>query len=103
MNSLEHLAERNIGARDVLDAVYGRHGVARVRTLGRGRRQRWVVVAPLEGGEFVTCVVRAALSRDLDAEGAFVVSSSGRSGHPGPFHASMRFCVSARVADDDEV
>jgi hypothetical protein len=34
--SLEQLAERNIGAADVADAVYGQHGPARVRRGGRG-------------------------------------------------------------------
>src|SRR6266496_3749379 len=34
--SLEHLGERNIEAVDVADAVYGRHGPARVRGAGRG-------------------------------------------------------------------
>jgi hypothetical protein len=34
--SLEHLAEREIEAEDVADAVFGRHGPARVRRGGRG-------------------------------------------------------------------
>jgi hypothetical protein len=46
--SLEHLAERNVEATDVVDAVYGRHGSARVRRAGRGARQRWFVIAPLD-------------------------------------------------------
>ena len=80
--SLEHLAERNVEAADVTGAVYGRHGPVRVRRGGRGGRERWFVVAPLESGELLTCVFRAARPLDLDA--------------------SMRLCVSARVADEDE-
>jgi hypothetical protein len=75
--SLKHLAERNIEAGDIADAVYGRKGPARVRRTGRGTRLRWFVVAPLDTGEFLTCVFRAARPRDLDAEGAFVVSTTG--------------------------
>lgn len=101
--SLEHLAERNVEAVDVVDAVYGRHGSARVRRAGRGIRQRWFVMAPLDSGELVTCVLRAALPRDLDAEGVFVVSSAGRAEVAGKFDASMRLCISARVSDEDEV
>lgn len=101
--SLEHLARRNVEAADVVDAVYGRHGPARVRRAGRGARQRWFVIAPLDGGELVTCVFRATRPRDLDAEGAFVVSSAGRQEPPGKSDSSMRLCVSARVSDEDEV
>ena len=101
--SLEHLAERNVEASDVVDAVYGEHGVARVRRSSKGPRQRWFVVAPLEDGELSTCVFRAALPRDLQAEGAFVVSLEGLPEPPGRFDASMRLCVSARMADPDEV
>jgi len=101
--SLEHLAERNVEVSDVVDAVYGEHGVARVRRSSKGPRQRWFVVAPLEDGELSTCVFRAALPRDLQAEGAFVVSLEGLSEPPGRFDASMRLCVSARMADPDEV
>jgi hypothetical protein len=63
--SLEHLAEREIDADDVANAVFGRHGLARVRRGGRGSRTRWFVVAPLADGEFPTCVLRAAEPRDL--------------------------------------
>ena len=101
--SLEHLAERNIDAVDVVDAVYGRNGPARVRRAGRHARQRWFVTAPLDSGEFLTCVFRAAQPRDLDAEGAFVISSRGQREAPGKFDASMRLCVSARLSDEDEV
>lgn len=101
--SLEHLAERNIVAADVADAVYGRNGLARVRRAGRGARQRWFVVAPLDTGELLTCVFRAARPQDLEAEGALVISSAGRQEPPSKFDSSMRFCVSARVSDDDEV
>ena len=102
--SLEHLAERNVEASDIVGAVYGEHGAARVRRSGKGTRERWFVVAPLEdGGELLTCVFRAALPRDLQAAGAFVVSSEGLPEPPGQFDSSMRLCVSARMADPDEV
>lgn len=101
--SLEHLAERNIEAADVADALYGRNGPARVRRAGRGRRQRWFVVSPLDTGELLTCVFRAARPQDLEAEGTFIISSAGRQEPPGKFDSSMRVCVSARVSDDDEV
>ena len=83
--SLEHLAERDVEAADVTGAVYGRHGPTRVCRGGRGGRERWFVVAPLESGELLTCVFRAARPRDLDSEGAFVVSSTGRQQPPGKF------------------
>lgn len=103
--SLEHLAERNVEASDVVGAVSGEHGAARVRRSGKGARERWFVVAPLEedGGELLTCVFRTVLPRDLQAGGAFVVSSEGRPEPPGQFNSSMRLCVSARMADPDEV
>ena len=101
--SLEHLAERNVEASDVVDAVYGRHGPARVRRAARGVRQRWFVLAPLDTGELLTCVLRAALARDLMAEDTFVVSSEGLLEAPGRLDPSMRLCVSARVAMEDEV
>jgi hypothetical protein len=97
------LAERNVEAADVVDAVYGQHGAARVRRTAAGAHQRWFVVAPLEGGELLTCVFRAALPRDLKAEGAFVVSAAGLPEAPGEFDSSMRLCVSARMADPDEI
>ncbi len=101
--SLEHLAERNVEAKDVADAVYGRNGPARVRRAGRGARERWFVIAPLDTGELVTCVFRAARPRDLEAEGAFIVSSAGLHEPPGKVDSSMRLCVSARMSDEDEV
>jgi hypothetical protein len=101
--SLEHLAERDIEATDIADALYGRNGPARVRRTGRGARQRWFVVAPLDTGDLLTCVFRAAHPRDLQAEGAFTVSGTGRQESPERFDSSMRLCVSARVSDDDEV
>jgi hypothetical protein len=101
-SSLEHLAERNIAADDVAEAVFSRHGPARVRRGGRGRGERWFVVAPLAGGELLTCVLRAAEPRDLTAAGAFVIPPAGLPQDPGAFHDSMRLCVSARVSDDDE-
>jgi hypothetical protein len=101
--SLEHLAERDIEASDVAEAVYGRYGPARVRRAGRGAQQRWFVVAPLDTGELLTCVFRAAQPRDLEAQGTFIVSSAGRQESPRGFDSSMRLCVSARVSDEDEV
>ena len=101
--SLDHLAERNVEAADVMEAVYGRYGPARVRRTGRGARERWFVVAPLEDGELLTCVFRAALVRDLSAAGAFVLTAEGSRERPGQVDSSMRLCVSARLSDQDEV
>ena len=101
--SLEHLAEREIDADDVGDAVFGRHGLARVRRAGRGSRTRWFVVAPLADGEFLTCVLRAAQPRDLDEEGVFVMQPASKADQRLEFDASMRLCVSARVSASDEV
>ncbi len=101
-DSLEHLAERGIDADDVADAVFGRHGPVRVRRGGRGKNERWFVVAPLAGGDLLTCVLRAALPRDLEAKGAFVIPSTGLPEDSASFTESMRLCVSSRVADVDE-
>lgn len=100
--SLEHLAERGVDADDVADAVFGRHGPARVRHGGRARDERWFVVGPLGGGDLLTCVLRAARPRDLDGEGAFVIPPTGVPEEPAAFAESMRLCVSARMSDDDE-
>ena len=86
-----------------IEALYGRHGRARVRRAGRGVGQRWFVTAPVDTGELLTCVLRQAFPRDLGAEGAFVISSDGLPEAPGRFDTSMRVCVSARVAMEDEV
>jgi hypothetical protein len=101
-SSLAHLAERDIAAEDVADAMFGSYGPTFVRKFGRGQRVRWLVVAPLEGGELLSCVVREATSRDLAAEGAFIIPVTGVPEEPGAFKASMRFCVSARLAAADE-
>jgi hypothetical protein len=101
-SSLEHLAERDIDADDVADAVFSDYGLARVRRGGRGARTRWFVVAPLAHGNFLTCVLRAAELRDLDEEGVFVVPRASK-GEKLEFDASMRLCVSARVSAPDEV
>jgi hypothetical protein len=101
-SSLSHLAERGIDEFDVADAVFGRHGAVRVRRGGRGRSERWFMVAPVEEGELLTCVLRAAAPRDLEAEGAFVIPQGGVPEEPGAFRETMKLCVSARVADDDE-
>ena len=102
-SSLEHLAERDIGADDVADAVSGRHGPVRVRLHGRGRQERWFVVAPLDGAELITCVLRAAEPRDLAADGAFVVPALGLPEEPGAFQESMRLCVTGWMSHDDEI
>ena len=70
---------------------------------GRGVGLRLFVMAPLDTGELLTCVLRVASPRDLSAEGAFVISSEGLPEGPGRFDSSMRLCVSARVAMEDEV
>ena len=101
--SLEHLAERNIDAEDVAEVVFGRYGTPRVRKGGRGQRTRWFVIAPVAGGELITCVLREATPRDLAAEGAFILSATGIPEAPGPLRQSMRLPVSARLADSDEI
>jgi hypothetical protein len=101
--SLEHLAEREIDAEDVADAVFGRYGLARVRRGGRAAGTRWFVVAPLDHGEFLTCVLRAAQPRDLDMEGVFVMQPASKVGDRPEFDPSMRLCVSARVSAQDEI
>lgn len=102
-SSLEHLAERDIAAEEVADAVFGYYGPALVRKSGRGQRIRWLVIAPLEGGEMLSCVLREATPRDVAAEGAFVIPVTGIPEEPGEFKTSMRFCVSARLSAADEV
>jgi hypothetical protein len=102
-DSLDHLAERDIEAEDVADAVFGRYGLARVRRGGRGASTRWFVVAPLADGEFLTCVLRGAQPRDLDQEGVFVMHPASKAGHRREFDLSMRLCVSARISAPDEI
>src|SRR5437870_4453522 len=87
-DSLEHLAERGIDADDVADAVFGRHGPARLRRGGRGKSARWFVVAPLAGGALLTRVLRAAMLRDLEAKGAFVIPPTGLPEDPPSFTES---------------
>jgi len=101
-DSLEHLAERGIDADHIADAVFGKHGPVRVRRGGRGQSERWFVVAPLVEGELLTCVLRAAELRDLEAGGAFVIPPTGLPEEPASFSESMRLCVSARLSDEDE-
>ena len=101
--SLEHLAERGIEADQVAEAVFGRHGPVRVRRGGRGTRERWFLVAPLAGGELLTCVPRVAYPRDLEAEGVFSIPLAGLPEDPGSFSESMRLCVSARISAEDEI
>jgi len=102
-SSLEHLAERDIDADDVIDAVFGRYGLARVRRGGRGIRTRWFVVAPLAHGEFLTCVLRAAQRRDVDQDGVLALPPTRAADDYLEFDPSMRLCVSARVSAPDEV
>jgi hypothetical protein len=102
-STLDHLAERDITADDVADAVFGRHGVARVRRTGKGDNLRWFVVAPVEGDVMLTCILRAARDRDLTAPGSFQVPPAASPEEPQELKPSMRVCVSARVSDDDEV
>ncbi len=102
--SLEHLAEREIDADDVADAVFDHYGLARVRRRGRGLGTRWFVIAPLANGEFLSCVLREALSRDLDDEGVFVLPPRSEAGPQSlELDASMRLCVSARISAADEI
>src|SRR5437899_10308604 len=101
--NLEHLAERNVEAADVANAVYGEHGTARVRRSGSGARRRWFVVAPLEDGELLTCVFRAALPRDLKAEGGFVISSAVVPEPPCEVGSCMLLVCRAAISDQDEV
>lgn len=102
-SSLEHLAQREIDAGDVADVVFGRYGPARVRRGGRAERSRWFVVAPLAGGELMTCVLRAARNRDLDSEDAFVIPAAGGGAKGLELSRSMRVCVSARMSAADEI
>ncbi|MGH9429520.1 MAG: hypothetical protein ACRD2L_24810 [Terriglobia bacterium] len=69
-SSLEHLAERDIAAEEVTEAVFGYYGPPFVRKSGRDQRARWLVIAPLAGGELLSCVLCQAVPRDLIAEGA---------------------------------
>lgn len=101
--SLEHLAERGVEAEDVAAVVFARHGAARVRRGGRGKAERWFVIGPLAGGELLTCVLRRAEPRDLEAEGSLVIPSIGWPEDPRTFDDSMRLRVSARLSDGDEV
>jgi len=102
-SSLEHLADRDIAVEDVADAVFGYYGVPFVRKFGRDQRLRWLISAPLEGGELLSCVLRSALPRDVTAKGAFVIPATGVPEAPSEFKASMRLCVSARLSATDEV
>ena len=78
-----------------------------VSKLGPGQAANYpggeIYVAPLEDGELLTCVFRAALVRDLSAAGAFVLTAEGSREPPGQVDSSTRLCVSARLADQDEV
>ena len=95
-SSVEHLTERDIDADDVADVVFARYGPVRVRRGGRGECTRWFIVAPLSGGELMTCVLRVARSHDLDSKDAFVFPApSGAGKHP-DFNRSMRV-ASARA------
>jgi hypothetical protein len=101
--SIEHLAERNIVASDVAEAVFGQHGAVRVRRAGRGPRERWYVVAPVRGGALITCVFRAATPRDLAAEGAFALPPSAAIQRRQRVDPGMRLCVTGWMAHEDEM
>lgn len=101
--SVPHLSERGIDADDVAEAVFGHYGPVRVRRGGRATRERWFIVAPSAGGALMMCVFRAAQPRDLETPGAFVMPAAGRREGPGRLSGAMRLCVSARMADADEV
>ncbi|MSQ48751.1 MAG: hypothetical protein EXR78_10290 [Deltaproteobacteria bacterium] len=102
-SSLEHLAERDITEDDVTDTVFGSFGPPFVRKFGRGHELRWSVIAPLEGGALLSCVLRQAVPRDVSTEGAFAIPATGMPEEPRVLKASMRLCVSARLASADEV
>ena len=101
--SLEHLAERGFDDANISDSVFGKWGSVRVRRVGTGNRERWILVAPLDDGRLCTFVFRRAEPRDLDQPGAFVVPADGVPADPRAFGESMRLCVSSRVSSDDEV
>ena len=84
------------------NAVFGEYGAAFVRRIGSGRDLRWLIIAPLEDEGLLSCVLRAAEPRDLEAEGAFVVPATGIPEEPTAFSPTMRLCVSARMSAPDE-
>ena len=102
-SSLEHLAERNFDEVDVANAVFGEYGAVFVRRIGRGKDLRWLIIAPLEDEELLSCVLRVTEPRDLEAEGAFVIPATGIPEEPTVFASSMRLCVSARKSEPDEI
>jgi hypothetical protein len=71
--NIEHLANRSIEPDDVADIVFGVHGRSLVRREGRGARERWLITGPVEIGQLVTCVFRAAAPRDLESVDAFSI------------------------------
>jgi hypothetical protein len=75
-------------SRQLTTAVFGRYGPVRVRRGGRGERTRFIV-APLSGGELMTCVLRVARSHDLDSKDAFVIPASGGAEKRPDFNRSM--------------
>jgi hypothetical protein len=99
--SLEHLAERDIDAGDVVNAIFGGHGVPHVRFNGSGHAKRWFVVAPRDDGSLLTCIFRTAHADDLEEKGALVVPA--RSDATPHLDGSMRFCVAAWMSAPDEV
>lgn len=72
------------------DTVFGYYGLPFVRKFGRDQRLRWLVITPLEGGELLSRVLRAARPRDVTAKGAFVIPATGVPEERGEFKASMR-------------
>jgi hypothetical protein len=80
-----------------------RYGSMRVRCGGWGERTRWFIVAPIAGGELMTCVLRVAHPRDLASKDAFVIPPACGGERRSDFNRSMRVCVSARMSVADEV
>ena len=105
--SFEHLAEREIDADDVADAVFGQYGLARIRRSGRGLGTRWLVTAPLANGELLSCVLRAALSRDSRRPGRVRSAVQGRSWSTESgirrIDAAVRKCSHLRGGRDPEL
>jgi hypothetical protein len=101
-STLDHLDERGIDAEDVADAVFARFGPARVRHQGRGRNRRWLVVGPLEGGQLLSCVFRAAREGDLEASGVFQLPPASAREEALRLSPAMRVCVSGRLSSADE-
>lgn len=100
-DNIEHLANRSIEPEDVADVAFGVHGRPLIRRAGRGLRERWLITGPVELGQLVTCVFRAAESRDIAALDAFSIP-------PMPLSAielgsGVKLCVTGWASVADEV